>query len=96
MGAHIDREGAGEQKPRAGSARFGVKRYRRHGGAGGNVLLEHGLEGGLRSEGGWLGHGWRCMGAHRDREGAGEQKTRAGSARFGVKRYRRHGDAARR
>jgi hypothetical protein len=32
------------------------------------------LEGGLRSEGGWLGHGWRCMGAHRDREGAGEQK----------------------
>jgi hypothetical protein len=31
------------------------------------------LEGRRRSEGGWLGHGWRCTSAHiyRDREGAG-------------------------
>jgi hypothetical protein len=29
------------------------------------VLLGHGLgEGGLRSEGGWLGHGWRCISMH--------------------------------
>jgi hypothetical protein len=28
------------------------------------------LEGGVRSEGGWLGHGWRCMSAHWGQEGA--------------------------